>query len=311
MSLSLMVGPETAHAERDDAFVVKELRTLQPGDVPSMVSLIHGPGVRWQQTDQDVRRLIEERSAAGAISDDGVLASMAALRTWSGPRGGWGWLSFVCTLPRARRRGLARRLVEMQLEKIGDIPVGLYGGGVALGLYRSLGFESRGTGMLLRRNSAPPSDVSFNIRAHAMRATSKGALPASVIATDAEMYGANRTADLQSWLENSGTCVFLPSGAYAFSRSRFPDGLWIGPVVGKSPEDVSTLLQELLYDAPEGPIEMIVPPGAPKEMINITSALGFKVLGSTEFMTRGGDVAPMALTHPRLRLFAATGYEYG
>mmetsp|Transcript_157918 Transcript_157918/g.506484 ORF Transcript_157918/g.506484 Transcript_157918/m.506484 type:complete len:415 (+) Transcript_157918:60-1304(+) len=296
---------------------------LTAQDLPAMERLIHGPGIGWQQTRRDLERLVEEGAFMGMFqaSDEGgsALVSMAALRRFSGAGGGaWGWLSFVCTAPAARRRGLARRVVEALLRRAGgDLPVGLYGGGIAVDLYTSLGFETRGEGRFLRRRAAPVAEATSPSAAGAQPELLEveSARFAAVLGRDREVYGTERSRDVLSWLRPPGFGFVLPSGAYIVARPRHPDGAWLGPVVARRDYEAFALLSAALRELDGrggGPVEMILPAGAPPAISGIAQQLGFEDLGPTTLMVKNGDV-PLARgrSGPSFQAFVASGFEYG
>lgn len=281
---------------------------LDTKDLAAMEQLIHGLGVKWQQTKRDLQRLVEEHSVLGIRGPDG-LVSMGALRKWSASKVGWGWLSFICTAPAARRRGLARRLVTALLDGSGSIPIGLYGGGTALSLYRSLGFEVRGEARLLRRQEGFVPALDSSLERPERLAPDSPRFDA-VVERDREIYGGNRRADLCAWIQEPGFGFSLSSGAYVFGRARYPDGIWLGPLVAESSTDAEILLAEALRAAPKGPVEMIEPAGVPSVLAAVASGLGFSAFGITNLMVRGSDVPP-SMSHRGLGPVVASGFEYG
>jgi len=84
-----------------------------------MESLIHSPGVGWQQTSTDLAELLDDHHGAALgifDSSTGALLCQAMLPSFC-PGGDqfWGWLAYVATAPEARRRGLATSLVSALL----------------------------------------------------------------------------------------------------------------------------------------------------------------------------------------------------
>jgi Predicted acetyltransferase len=133
MSALQMVATE-AIGERDDAFV-----GLGADDVPEMLALVARtkPGPFFERT-QELGTYVGLRDADG-------LVAMAGERI-CGPR--FGEISAVCTDDRARRQGLATRLVRAVaavIEQRGDTPIlhVVADNEPAIRVYRAIGFETR------------------------------------------------------------------------------------------------------------------------------------------------------------------------
>lgn len=322
-----MKSKASAYAKR--TLETLPISTLESADVPAMKQLVRGPGVGWKLSERDLRRLVEEGAACGIFSSGArdQLLSMAALRTWGcRPYSGsevharWGWLSCVCTLPEARKKGLARRLVKALLQKVGNMPVGLYaGGGVPARLYKSLGFERCGSAKVFRGDWFPGSghgkmlDFGVCLSTGAPRRVlpMMDILHKRIADVDCRTCGAYRIADLRAWCEPPGLCMTLPSGSYAFARPLHPNGMWLGPIVAQSAEEAELLLCSLLAECPAGPVEMQVPHCAPTTAAELVTKFGFKKLFTSNCMVSGQTVPPLDAGTGEHLVFLGSGAEYG
>ena len=92
------------------------VRALGPDDVLASASLIHADGIGWQQTEEDLKQVLNGQDALGVFLGDS-LVSMATLPAIAPD---FGWLAYVATAPDARRRGYARLLVSQLLSARGN-----------------------------------------------------------------------------------------------------------------------------------------------------------------------------------------------
>ncbi|CAE8596248.1 unnamed protein product [Polarella glacialis] len=327
------------------------MELLGEADVAAMEQLIHGPGIGWEQTRDDLRRLAAAGAAVGIRAvpgqQGGQLLSMAALRVWPPTNeetaSSWGWLSFVCTAPEARRRGYARTLVEFLLRRLpDDLPVGLYGGGVALDLYLSLGFRSIGRGRLWKRS--PLGSGEGALTAADSGSTSRSPkVPEKLQDVPEALSFLDRTSDLQDWLRTGGSAWWLPeTQSYLCARPIWnlesggatnnnnnnnnktnnndvskssASGLWLGPVWASSTADAELLVRAFLSspEAQEVRIMLLEPPAevAPSPStrdLDFWKRVGFQKVGTTELMVRSSGPSLPAPAELSLRSSFVSGH---
>ena len=320
------------------------LRQLQATDAPAAAALIHGEGIGWDQTEDDLRRAFGEGGGLGVFDTGGELRSMAVLNKVGKASG---WLSYVATAPSARRRGYARLLVERLLAACPeDFACGLYSSELGGPLYASLGFVDQGSAQLVALSAASlgPGVTGSSGRSTAGLVRATDALP-QLLALDAAVYGTDRSAMLTDWSLHPASWV-LPSAdgrsalGYVLGRPTFPEGAFIGPIVASDVQAAERLLCAAIGSATSSgcsQFQSLIPSICPQpadgssfadgcsdsgasDGLLLVERMGFERLGSAaRLMVRGGPSLPpwCATMLPSARVagvarpFAATGFEFG
>jgi GNAT superfamily N-acetyltransferase len=344
--VAAMTNSRAASAATPGEFRV---RALGPDDVLASASLIHADGIGWQQTEEDLKQVLNGQDALGVFLGDS-LVSMATLPAIAPD---FGWLAYVATAPDARRRGYARLLVSQLLSARGNrFACGLYGSEMGAPLYRSLGFTDRGEAKLveLRKGSRSRSRSTARPLAGAKLVPAAEALP-QLLALDASIYGSDRSALLTRWsrgLPDVGWVLLDEEGhraeGYVLGRPVFPSGgTWLGPLVARDERAAATLLEAAIEGCDGELVQALLPsaydfdkrarqwrPPPPSDQAAdggeawaLARQFGFEALGDAPIllMVRSEDeevlppwgkrLLPDARRVRTARPFLATGFELG
>lgn len=146
-------------------------------------------------------------------------------------------ISMVLVASRCEGRGLGRRLIAHALE-VADCPVSsLHATSFGRPLYEKFGFHSAG-------------QVTAHVgqfRGAALSGTTRSALPADLAAlarTDAEVFGADRSALWKAYFRYADQVRITPSGSFA-AAWRNIDSLVVGPIVAESVDEAKVLVNDL------------------------------------------------------------------
>ena len=184
--------------------------------------------VGWNQTEADWRQFLlngEVRSL------ENVRATAATLRY--APH--LAWISMVLVHPELRGRGHATALMRWAIESLaGTACIALDATPAGQPVYARLGFVAR-SGFARWRLSGPV--VSAEVAVRPMRATDLD----TVIALDAEAFGAPRVALLRDFFERLPQAAFIAERGFILSRDgvRHPQ---IGPLVAPDDQTAQALL---------------------------------------------------------------------
>lgn len=318
-------------------------KPLLAADVPKVAALIHGDGVGWQQTEDDLRRVVDNGETLSVSDGDGTLLSMAALCR-AGPN--LGWLAYVATSPDARRRGHARKLVEQLLVQNRWPSTGLYGSEYAVPLYASLGFADVGEAQLVElQHVQEGTDAPMNVDDGGPIVPAADALR-QLTQLDAAVYGCGRGALITQWSRQNrrvGWVMLSNDGqtaeGYVLGRpiASPAGGMWIGPCVARDACAAERLLRRAIDGAAasgSGAVQALLPSlsnpdvasattvassGSDSEAVALALRLGFTKLGDPARLMVRGEACALPWQHRMLpqaresrahRPFAATGYEY-
>jgi GNAT superfamily N-acetyltransferase len=202
-----------------------ELVTLNSGYLPDLMRLKASAG--WNQTEDDWLRCmrLQPDGCLGLVTDGVVVSSATTIRYGDDIS----WIGMVLTLPEYRGQGLARRLMQVVIERSRTRRVGLDASDMGKPLYLSLGFVEECPIERWVREPAPAEGPELP----------RGHLDLSL---DREVFGADRSALLD---ELSRYEVAQSNRSYAFARtgSSFD---YFGPWISDTPDDASALLSWFL-----------------------------------------------------------------
>lgn len=272
---------------------------LDAGSVGECLALSDEAG--WNQTAADWRLFIERGRTFGARDGEGRLAASAAALPFERDMA---YVAMVLVTARARRQGLATRLVDRcvaHIRQAGLVPV-LDATPAGEAVYQRQGFH---TAFRLERWQGtaagdPDAPLPAGIRPFAPDDA------ATVAALDAAAVGAPRPAILADFLARAGSRALLPAERTGFVLVR--EGrraLQLGPLVAAAPAEALKLLGAALA-AVRGAVFLDVPV-AQREIGEWLAARGF---------TRQRSFARMLLDRAEPfgapgRLHAAAGPEFG
>lgn len=206
------------------------LRMLTLADLPQCMAL--STEAHWNQAEADWKFLIEQAHPLGLVfADKGLIATTVA---WDLPAGKT-WINMVLVTEGCRGRGYARRLMQAALAEAA-------GRGMAAGLdatvfgapvYERLGFG--GDQRIVRLKARLSGDKTKTVRD--VMPLMLAEIP-EVVALDAAVLGAERTAMLHHWRER------LPSAAWG---QRSKEGKLTGFLLGREGR-VATQLGPMVAD---------------------------------------------------------------
>jgi GNAT superfamily N-acetyltransferase len=223
------------------------IRTMKPGDIPSIMELSAAAG--WNQTPDDWLR-IRQLSPQGCrlIEDEGRVVATTSLLSY-GTR--MAWVGMVLTRAEYRRQGLARRLMEDAIasaERKGIRTLKLDATDEGRPLYESLGFVVEGTIERWMRDAGKPAarTLSSSSKNSAPSPSHHQRIPHHLFSLDEHAFGANREALLES-LSASGGCA-ATAEAYVFTRPG-RTAYYLGPCVATSEAEAHQLIAAQLEDS--------------------------------------------------------------
>jgi GNAT superfamily N-acetyltransferase len=270
---------------------------LKRDDAPSGLTLSKLVG--WNQSLADWRLLLSMGSAVAARTETGSLIGTTALHSIPP----YFWLSMVVVHPAYRSRGIARRLVELALEKA-EGAVALDATSLGLPLYTSMGFR---TACMVNRMVCQARDVQVlpdenlaNISDEAM---------VDVLTRDREAFGADRSPTLLSLhrrlpLLSRAICRNRAVNAYCLGR-RGSKASQIGPLVARNETDALRLIAGAVGQR-KGSVVVDAMADQPAFVAGLRK-LGFSPSRSFHRMVLGSTVAPGCGPH----VFATAGPELG
>jgi len=225
-----------------------EIRLLFESDIPAAMKLKEAAG--WNQTEDDWRRLLRlEPAGCFAAIKEGRLVGTTTTTTYNDYLA---WVGMVLVDPQSRRQGIATKLLGTALDylkgkvaivKLDATPQGKL-------VYEKFGFvvESmveRWSGNI--KSSSIDRDVEMlNLR-----------LRGELLALDERAFAADRSTLIDSLLDDALIPpVVQRSGngelsGYALAR-RGTDAQYIGPIVATQPDQVESLLDQILGQLPAG-----------------------------------------------------------
>jgi N-acetylglutamate synthase-like GNAT family acetyltransferase len=294
--------------------VLSIVRTMKPGDVPSVMDL--SSAANWNQTPDDWLRILQlSPQGCRLIEDAGRIAATVSLLSY-GTR--LAWIGMVLTRLEYRRQGLAMRLMEDAIanaERDGIRTLKLDATDQGRPLYESLGFVmeaaverwERGTGeFAATRELSSSGEDAGQGSSHAAR------IPSSLFSLDEQAFGASRKTLLES-LSASGICTATAEG-YLLTRPG-KTAQYLGPCVATSEAKARQLIAARIEDSVGAGKEHEVPqsrtwywdllpanPGA----VRCATELGFKRRRILWRMRRGD-----AIENNDALVYAIAGFELG
>ncbi len=217
-----------------------EIRLLFESDIPAAMQLKEAAG--WNQTEDDWRRLLmlEPNGCFGAIKD-GRLVGTTTTTTYGDELA---WIGMVLVNPQLRRQGIAAKLMNVALDylkgKAGTVKLDA----TALGqpVYERFGFQFES---LIERWSGTGSQHSDE------QASFGGDSLSELLALDRIAFNADRSKLIEALVKSTSVSPVLMRDAdgalsgYALARSGTRAD-YVGPVVAKDPQQVETLLDQVL-----------------------------------------------------------------
>jgi GNAT superfamily N-acetyltransferase len=217
-----------------------EIRLLFESDIPAAMRLKDAAG--WNQTEDDWRRLLmlEPNGCFGAI-EDGRLVGTTTTTTYGDELA---WIGMVLVDPQHRRQGIAAKLMSVAIDylnwKAGTVKLDA----TALGqpVYERFGFQVES---LIERWSGTGS--SHGVEQEGFNGDSLGEL----LALDRIAFNADRSKLIEALVNRASVPPVLMRDAdgelsgYALARSGTRAD-YVGPVVAKDPQQVETLLDQVL-----------------------------------------------------------------
>ena len=218
-----------------------EIRLLIESDIPAAMQLKEAAG--WNQTEDDWRRLLLlEPNGCFCALKDGRLVATTTTTTYGDELA---WIGMVLVDPQHRRQGIAAKLMSVALEylegKVGTVKLDA----TALGqpVYERFGFHVEslverwsGTGNSRGRDSNDRTDFLSEL-----------------MALDRMAFNADRSKLIGELVSRSVVSPVLVRDAdgalsgYALAR-RGTRANYVGPVVAKDPQQVETLLDQVLSE---------------------------------------------------------------
>jgi ribosomal protein S18 acetylase RimI-like enzyme len=244
-----------------------------------------------------VRHLLRFDPLGGVVAteDDGEVVGMA----WVHPRGPVATIGPLAVDPRARGRGIGRRLLEGCIERAGpSVPqVRLVQESfniLSLGLYLRTGF--RVVAPLLELELAvgqpvaqPVVPAGFRIRA------ATGDDRARLVTRDARAFGAPRPESIDLYLQRGHVLIAERGGVLAGYGLGigFKSLAYLGSASADDPETLQLLATALtsILSSRGFAVRTLVP-ATDRRLVDGMTALGFRVFRACHYMVRGGGTAP-------------------
>jgi len=257
-------------------------------------ALLLSDEAHWNQTAADWAVFMTHGECYG-IRADGRLVASAAILPFVG---GFGWVSMVLVTSDWRRRGLASQLMNrcigaMRARGSASLLDATPEGAL---VYGQLGFQSkcgmsrwRGMGS---RSSARPS------------VSSTAPDRAAILACDLQVFGGDRGALIEDFLDRPGTQVIGDEGNFVLLRAG-RRGTQIGPLVSQSQAEACELLESALACISGSVIIDVLDAGACLEPVLLKH--GFKAFRTFERMI----LDRVELPGMPSRMMVAAGPEFG
>jgi GNAT superfamily N-acetyltransferase len=224
-----------------------DFRDMTPEDVPAGLRLCRGAG--WNQQAEDWQALLANGFFRVAVRDATIVGSGGAVVY--GRR--LAWVAMILVDPEARRHGIATRLMQDVLARLGPVAVvGLDATPQGAPVYGGLGFTDRGGFARMER----PADAE-PVRAEQEPAVPRPLNAADLVALarrDRAVFGADRSAVL-AWAREQA-----PEYAWRIGAREEPSGYilgrhghrteHLGPLVADDEETAARLLTAILAGVP-------------------------------------------------------------
>jgi GNAT superfamily N-acetyltransferase len=215
-----------------------EIRLLRKSDISAAMQLKEAAG--WNQTEDDWRRLLLlEPDGCFCAIKDGRLVGTTTTTTYGDELA---WIGMVLVDPQHRRQGIAAKLMTVALEYLNGKVSTIKLDATALGqpVYEKFGFQVES---LIERWSGTGSR-------HGVGKTDSGLL-SELLALDQIVFNADRSQLIEVLFNSAAVSPVLLRDAdgalsgYALTR-RGTRADYVGPVVAKDPQQVETLMDQVL-----------------------------------------------------------------
>jgi GNAT superfamily N-acetyltransferase len=265
---------------------------LRNSDIEDALVLSDAAG--WNQTPDDWSRLISlEPENCYSVEEDGRVVATSTLLVHSRDLA---WLGMVLTHPDHRKRGHARRLLDIALTRareLGIRSVKLDATAEGEPIYRSLGFETEQAIERWRRDPGPVEAARI----------SEGEIPFEL---DLAAFGADRSRFLRALVplpygRGSERCVH---DAYALHRPG-RRAWYFGPCVSRTPEPAQQLAASAVAQHPDEPWVWDILP-ANEQARDMAVRLGFRPVRTLKRMWLGENVRG-----DDSLVYATAGFEAG
>jgi GNAT superfamily N-acetyltransferase len=248
-------------------------RALTYGHLADCLELAKDRG--WALEERKWAFLLDNGTGYGIFDDSGTLVGTTIVTRYSGQHAA---LSMVLVASSHAGQGLGRRLVEHALANADCPVVSLHATAMGRPLYEKLGFRVVDRAVT---HFGPFRDA-------ALSGTTRSALHADlpqVVATDAEVFGADRGVLWKDYFRFSDQVRLGPSGGFA-AAWRTVDNLSVGPVVAASVDEAKVLIADLAVGA-EGALRVDT---YHPELADWLVERGLERRGGVDLMVLGGDV---------------------
>lgn len=216
-----------------------EIRLLLESDIPAAMQLKEAAG--WNQTEDDWRRLLRlEPDGCFCAIKDGRLVGTTTTTTYGDELA---WIGMVLVDPQHRRQGIAAKLMSVALDYLNGKAGTIKLDATALGqpVYERFGFQAES--LVERWGGVGSARVEVsNDRIDRLD---------ELLALDHEAFNADRSKLIGELFGSSAVSPVLLRDAggalsgYALTR-RGTRADYVGPVVAKDPQQVETLMDQVL-----------------------------------------------------------------
>jgi GNAT superfamily N-acetyltransferase len=271
-------------------------------DIQAGLRLCRASG--WNQLEHDWAAFLDFSPGGCRVAEKNgkVVGTVTTLRYQER----FSWLSMVLVDPAERGAGIGTRLLQEGLRLLKqENCVRLDATPLGRPIYERHGFieEFPLKRMAVSTGASKPVPLSNRIRP--MRESDL----TSVFAWDRDVFGADRSLLLRSWLQLAPGCAFIADGGgvegYCFGRPGYKYSQ-IGPIVAKNEMIAGELISECLRRATNDTFA-IDAPAISAEWVAQLAALGFVEERPFTRMSRGGNLR----ASPCASLFAIAGPEFG
>ena len=225
-----------------------EIRLLFESDIPAAMQLKEAAG--WNQTEDDWRRLLMlEPNGCFAAIRDGRLVGTTTTTTYGDELA---WIGMVLVDPQYRRQGIAAKLISVARDYLNGKAGTVKLDATALGqpVYEKFGFRfesliERWSGMAKLHGEKLAGLVGDSL--------------SELLALDRIAFNADRSKLITALIKDNSVSPVLMRDAngalsgYAVTR-RGTRADYVGPVVAKDPEQVETLLDQVLSQLHDRPV---------------------------------------------------------
>jgi GNAT superfamily N-acetyltransferase len=274
------------------------IRTLHPGDVPSLLELCGEAG--WNQTEADWLRLfaLAPGGCFGSEADGRIVATATAVCYGRD----LAWIGMVLTSPAYRGRGLGSRLTAAAVEAAGQSgarSIKLDATDMGRPVYLKLGFLDEAP---IERWAAEAPAVAVASRGIG-DAAPRFAFDATL---DRTAFGADRSALVATLAGEYSRSV--PGRGYIAPRSG-ARAVQLGPCVARDPGTARSLIAWVLASVPGRQVYWDLLPGN-RAAADMAAGLGFAPARTLVRMRLGGAAGP-DVPHQDSLVWATAGFEYG